>query len=288
MVINVPWRKQLVERCHTFLEALALVTMALFLIALGGCGRKGEETTGTAGTTTPAAGGEQATGGTAAGGAGGGGAPMAGGGGMMGGGGGGGMMGGGPAGAAGGTAQAGQQQPVQVVKLPPLVPNRPDPFKSLEPPPPPPPKPKPLPPPPPPPPPVPAAPIVIRPAAVPPPPPPPPPPAPPVTPAQTRMAGVLWGDDVLGILVHQGKGYVVRPGELIEISTGSQPGEYVVVSITTESMFIRRADDPTAPLIRVPLQNTAGTRTKPPAAKGETEGKGETGKEEESLPGMLM
>ena len=196
--------------------------------------------------------------------------------------------GGGPMGGGAGTAQAGQQQPVQVVKLPPLVPNRPDPFKSLEPPPPPPPKPKPPPPPPPPPPPVPAAPIVIRPAAVPPPPPPPPPPAPPTTPAQTRMAGVLWGDDVLGILVHQGRGYVVRPGELIEISTGPQPGEYVVVSITTESMFIRRADDPTAPLIRVPLQNTAGTRTKAPSAEGPAEGKGETEKEKESLPGMLM
>lgn len=292
MVINVARRKRPVERrCRISVGILAVVTTVLFLVALGGCGRKGEEATGTTGTTSTAAGGEQTTGEAAAGGTGGG-MPMAGGGGMMGGGGGGMMAGGGgmmggPAGAAGGTAQAGQQQPVQVVKLPPLVPNRPDPFKSLEPPPPPPPKPKllPLPPPPPP---VPAAPIVIRPAAVPPPPPPPPPPAPPVTPAQTRMAGVLWGDDVLGILVHQGKGYVVRPGELIEISTGSQPGEYVVVSIATESMFIRRADDPTAPLIRVPLQNTAGTRAKPAGAKGEAEGKGETGEKEESLPGMLM
>jgi hypothetical protein len=140
---------------------------------------------------------------------------------------------------------------------------------------------------------VPESPIVIRPAAVEPTPPPPPPPGEPPTPAQTRMAGVLWGDDVLGILVHQGKGIVVRPGEVINIATGNPPGEYVVVSITTEALFIRLADDPTAPLIRVPLQNSGGTRTQPPTGGeategGETEG-GETEGEEggEGLPGLI-
>ena len=126
---------------------------------------------------------------------------------------------------------------------------------------------------------------MVRPAAVQLTPPPPPPSGAPPLPAGTRMAGVLWGGDVLGIFVHQGRGIVVRPGEIVEVRTGVRPGEYVVVSISPESMFIRPVNDPMGPLTRVPLQDSSGKRQSSETAEEESPGDNAAEENGEALPG---
>lgn len=144
-------------------------------------------------------------------------------------------MGGPPAAPSAGT-QIASAEPEEILE--PLEPSRHNPFDPLDRPPPPPEAP-------PPPPPRISKPVYVRPKPVevePPKPPAPPPPPP----QNLRMAGLLWGENVWAILVHNNQGHVVKPGDVVN--------DYKVVAITRDTILLQRVDDETGKIIEVPLR----------------------------------